>query len=338
MTVNGRPTRLVYKLSTGELVPTTALTGAELQSAIPSNVFRYSITGTFSGTAGLATVNFLAQSFSDNGGTANFGETEQFNVVAAASGPGSKPAPTAQLSSPGNGETLTAPSLNARRYIDVTFVSQDGSAISRASIEDGGAEFKLVGPGVADLAVDTSTGAPILVGPPVLINGTDADATSRTYRYYLKDRDAQNATELFGTGQVTLEFVAGSFATAAGVQNGQGLKQSFTLEASAPGAGTSSNPFSLGPLKVFGPSIGIADFDFKDGMLVLTIAIGVDRATLSFGGNDSKDATSQKQADSGVTAELVGILGTFDVQVDVFGLLSGNFRVNVPGKCFCLAP
>src|SRR5690606_16693694 len=35
---------------------------------------------------------------------------------------------------------------------------------------------------------------------------------------------------------------------------------------------------------------------------------------------------------SGITAELLGVLGTFDVGVDVFGLLSGNVRVEVPGK------
>src|SRR5439155_3200419 len=264
VTVSGVPTRLVYKLSTGQLLPTTdpALTASDLQSAIPSNIFRYSITG-FSGTAGLMTVTFLPQSFSDNGGARNFGETEQFNRVANAT---DKPAPTAQLASPGNGETITAQSLNARRYIDVTFVSQDGSAISRAGIEDGGAEFRIAGPGVADLAVD-ATGAPILIGPPVLIAGTDAQATSRTYRYYLKDKDSHNGVELFGAGEVTVEFIGGSFATVANAQNVQGLKQKFTLEASAPGAANSSKPFTIGPLQIFGPSIGIADFFFEDEVL-----------------------------------------------------------------------
>ncbi|CAB5093747.1 hypothetical protein D3OALGB2SA_1479, partial [Olavius algarvensis associated proteobacterium Delta 3] len=41
---------------------------------------------------------------------------------------------------------------------------------------------------------------------------------------------------------------------------------------------------------------------------------------------------SAEQQNSGVTAELTGILGTFDLAVDAFGLLSGNFRVELPGK------
>src|SRR5207245_1428218 len=134
---------------------------------------------------------------------------------------------------------------------------------------------------VADLAVNSSTGTPLLVGPPVLIAGTDAQATSRTYRYYLKDKDSHNGVELFGAGEVTVEFIGGSFATVANAQNVQGLKQKFTLEASAPGAANSSKPFTIGPLQILGPSNRLA---------------------------------------------------AFDVQLDVFGLLRGNFRVNVHGK------
>ena len=34
----------------------------------------------------------------------------------------------------------------------------------------------------------------------------------------------------------------------------------------------------------------------------------------------------------GITADVIGILGTFDFGIDVFGLLSGNFRIDVPGN------
>src|SRR2546430_6192701 len=169
------------------------------------------------------TVTFLPQSFSDSGGASNFGETEQFNIVASAT---DKPAPTAQLASPGNGETITAQSLNARRYIDVTFVSQDGSAINPTSID--GNELKISGPGVADLAVNSSTGTPLLVGPPVLIAGTDAQATSRTYRYYLKDKDSHNGVELFGAGEVTVEFIGGPVSTAKNPPQVKGHEQKIT--------------------------------------------------------------------------------------------------------------
>ena len=56
------------------------------------------------------------------------------------------------LASPRNGETVTAGSLNARRYLDITFTSLDGSPINKASIEDAAAEFTLSGTGVGDVA------------------------------------------------------------------------------------------------------------------------------------------------------------------------------------------
>ena len=58
------------------------------------------------------------------------------------------------------------------------------------------------------------------------------------------------------------------------------------------------------PLVFEGPSIQLAGTSFKDGKLTLTIAIGANKAGLNFG-------------TGGFQAELDGILGTFDVQVDV---------------------
>ena len=64
--------------------------------------------------------------------------------------------------------------------------------------------------------------------------------------------------------------------------------------------------------------------------LVLTVAIGVDSASLAFGG---------AQGSSGITAQLTGLLGTFDVVVDIQKALaavsgSGSFldAFSVPGK------
>ena len=81
-----------------------------------------------------------------------------------------------------------------------------------------------------------------------------------------------------------------SGTTATGfVRNTTGQTQTFTIDASAPGAATTGGPIALGPLTLQGPSIGLADFGFADGMVVLTIAVGVDRASLAFGGTATSD-------------------------------------------------
>src|SRR5262249_28412284 len=106
----------------------------------------------------------------------------------------------------------------------------------------------------------------------------------------------------------------------------------FTVEPNTPGALTGSGPISLGPLTLQGPTIGIEDIGFKAGKLVVTIGLGVNRASLASGGSRPAGSSSQPQSRSGVTAELTGVLGTFDVAVDVFGLLGGHVDINVPGK------
>ena len=309
------------------------------------NTWDYTFSGNLfptGGTSGVVEVRFVTGGISDNSGAGSFGESEQFYVTPSES---QKPGPVAVLASPGNGETLTAPALNARRYIDVTFTSLDGTPIRKSSIEDAAPEFKLVGTGLQDVALD-ATGAPILVGLPLLISGRDAGATVVTYRFFLRDKTPNDATGLFKPGTVQVAFLGtaanpawtteeytGSVTDARG-KNIVGLTQTFTLDAAAPGAKTQAGPISLGPLTLQGPSVGIADVGFADGMLVLTISIGVDQASLAFGGRSTTTPgqPTQTQQNSGVSVDLVGLQGTFDLAVDALGLLSGNVRIAPTGK------
>ena len=59
---------------------------------------------------------------------------------------------------------------------------------------------------------------------------------------------------------------------------------------------------------------------FKDMKLVVTLGIGADEIDLAFGGSSGQT----KQSSSGLTAQLTGILGTFNVAVDVQGLIGGR--------------
>ena len=182
------------------------------------------------------------------------------------------------------------------------------------------------------------TNHPTIVGAPLLVSGRADTATSVTYRYFLKDSNNANTIGLFAAGQVTVTFDGewASVATstlAVGQRSERNLTSTFTIDPAAPGARTGSGATSLGPLTLQGPSLGLADFGFADGMVVLTIAIGLDRASLAFGGTPAAPgAGATQQTSSGVTVDLIGILGTFDLAVDVFGLLSGNVRVAPTGK------
>ena len=61
-----------------------------------------------------------------------------------------------------------------------------------------------------------------------------------------------------------------------------------------------TNGIKIGPLTLEGPSVGIAKMGFKEGKLVLSIAIGVDTATLGFGGSSTtqNQQTSTQQSDA----------------------------------------
>ena len=103
--------------------------------------------------------------------------------------------PTVDLSDPANGGSIVVSNLNSRGYIDVTFADTGGSGLNTSTITDSGQEFTLSGAAASGVTVN---------GAPALVSGT-------TYRY--------SFTGSFGTGTVSVNFVAGSFADGAGNPN-----------------------------------------------------------------------------------------------------------------------
>ncbi|MDC0296391.1 hypothetical protein OAK95_01935, partial [Akkermansiaceae bacterium] len=327
------------------------------------NTWRYQLTGgslTPDQFNSRVTIEFNSGSFSDNGGIGNFAEIEYFNVVPTAD---ALPGPTATIVSPSNGGSIDAAALNQKQYIDVSFTSQDGTKINKLTITDEESEFKLSGSGVDRIKLN-SDGFPILRGQPLLISGFEDTAESVTYRYFLTPIKAVSpapvpagqaastpaAPTLFKGGNVRITFMDDSFASVGvddtvagnfntGNFNTGNITQSFTVDPTVAGSAAASGTINIGPLEVEGPTIGLEDIGFKDGLLVLTIGIGVNRASLNFGGGgNATDANGQQtnqsssQADSGIKAELLGVLGTFDIAVDAFGLLGGNVDIDLTGK------
>ena len=213
-------------------------------------------------------------------------------------------------------------------------MSRTGAAINETTIN--GDEFTLSGAITADLIMRPGTGGiPDIVGTPLRIG-------VNTYRYFLRvNRPALPAGAPAGTpapapapfaaGTVTVTFRAGSFATMDGGLNVE-RRETFTIAPAQSGETTTAGTIDLGPLSLQGPTVGIADFGFKDGMVVLTIAVGVNLASLQFGDRAQPGQPQTPQQQSGVQVNLLGVLGTFDIAIDVFGLLSGQFHVELPGK------
>ena len=151
-------------------------------------------------------------------------------------------------------------------------------------------------------------------------------------------------------GDVQVTFRAGSFATEDGALNAA-RSTSFTISADADGKASRSGIISLGPLELQGPSIGIEDIGFSDGMLILTIGIGVDRASLSFGGNQDDsgvtasgntvtvDAQDNSVIDSFVgAASVAGSAGLVGGSVSIAVGLSENSVLAVAARCARLQP
>ncbi|KPK77291.1 MAG: hypothetical protein AMJ79_03720, partial [Phycisphaerae bacterium SM23_30] len=286
------------------------------------NTYRYSFEGDF--IEGEVQVKFLGQTWSDTSGNNNLAFTERFIVV---SGPRAPP-PAAQLTNPRNGDAVDVKLLNARRYIDITFIDRSAIGLNESTILDQAPEFTLSGSGVADLSLGPSGE---LLGPggnpivPTHLYGT-------TYRYLLTDKDPGNDVGVFSNGEVMVSYLAGAWSDNAGVLN-QAVSEKFTVRAATSSSGSTSRTISLGPLVLQGPSIGLTDFSFKNKVLNITVAIGVDSATLNFGKKKGSQPSDQ-QSQSGITATLTGVLGTFDLTVNVMALLGGGDGsfVSVPGR------
>ena len=292
----------------------------------------------------VVTVEFLPGAFQDSNGNKSLGSIQQFFVVEPST---TTAAPIAVISSPSTTQAIAAENLNAAGYIDVTYealgaspLCDQGALASPAqtcansstvpALEAGStiqgqtgnvyAPFTLTGSGLANIAL-ASDEQPQLASAPEEVSSTSSTAT---FRYYFEQASSTATDGLFQAGNVTLSFAAGAFETQDGTANTAGLEQLITVQ--DPPMFTSSASVSLGPLTLQGPSFGLEDIGFKGGQLVLTVGIGVNQASLGFGGSGG----SGGQSSSGVTANLTGILGTFQLKVNVLGLLSGNFSVN-PG-------
>ncbi|HEX5858381.1 MAG TPA: hypothetical protein VFY91_09765, partial [Microbacterium sp.] len=315
--------------------------GAPTAVAGKANTWEYAISGPPVTGTKLFSVKFIADSVTatyTQGGpnllARLVADEERFYVFVA----------TAQEPVPGPVASLTVPSvsqnqLNAQGYIDVTYTSvPDGTGaaqpIIKSFIETSTvAPFRITGL-IGDLALDSS-GAPVIVGTPLLISGISATATSVTYRYFLKDKNPNNTLGLFtGSGNVTITMIAGTIKSGpAGAPASNGA-QALTLAVTAGtvGEATEGGPISLGPLTLQGPTVGLGGFGFADGKVLVSVTVGVQRASLAFGGSPTTGAPSAAQTNSGITVDLIGLMGSFELAVDVFGLLGGNVDVRLTGK------
>ena len=146
--------------------------------------FRY-LTGTTAYTPGEITIVFLPDTWQDSAGNAgDVGDPRLFVIDG----------PTIELVSPGDGAQVDIGELNGRNYIDVTFPGAPaGNSIDAGSISDLTPEFELGGDGIGSVTLDGGQA-------PVNITGNQ-------WRYWINGD--------FETGDVTLEFVPGSWSFAA---------------------------------------------------------------------------------------------------------------------------
>ncbi|MBL8335376.1 MAG: hypothetical protein JNM97_01270, partial [Rhodoferax sp.] len=267
-------------------------------------------------------VTFVDAGWSDARGANGAAEVERFTLYTpapATAAPSLKPYAT--LASPTNGAVASLTTLNAQRYLDVTFFSPTGAVIDASSIN--GDELKITGTGAANLARNADG----------TVIATVLNVTGNTYRYLLTPRTGVDPKDTFVAGDVQVQIAAGSWRVGSGdtAVAAARVDEVFTISAVATAA-TGTNALALGPLSLQGPSVTLAKTQFKGGKLILTVAIGVDVATLGFGGGTA-------QSSSGITARLTGLLGTFDISVDVIKALGaitggGSLReaFDVPGK------
>ena len=311
---------------------------------IDGRTFRYSFSGSFTNTADdVVEVRFRKGAFADARGAENATEAEQFTLYFSASlAPNDTlpaPAPVAILASPFAGSVVSKQSINAVRYIDVTFGVPSGGTLLEGTIN--GDEFRLSGPGSLNIGVNGPADSPNPLGFPRL-ERAPFRVGPNTFRYVFKA--AATTADTFLSGDVIVEFQPGGYQfrrTVGGAAESGGRSTSiFTVSSTLQQAGVASNALALGPVSLQGPSIGLANVGFKGGKLVITIGIGVDTALLNFGGGGNQAQPSATQANSRVTARLTGVLGKFDIEVDIAEFLndplaaiglSGKFSLDIAG-------
>ncbi len=301
--------------------------------------YRFAFTGQFNANVADPTVQvqFLAGSFSDRQGDLNAAAVEQFTVVQGT--PSGNPAPqvAATLASPHTGTTVDLATINNLGYIDVTFNVPTGGLLS-----PNGSEIELTGAGAANLLLDANG------SPEAFVNGVatlvpPTQESPDTYRYFLTEKAGAPAGQTLVAGPVNVAFVPATHA-ATGRQTTPIAEtfQVFTVSATNQDAGTSSNAIGLGPLSLQGPSLSLAKVGFSGGNLVLTVALGVNSASLSFGGSSQNQANGASgEQSSGISAVLTGLLAQFNIDVNIATLASavtsGNGSAilgafSVPGK------
>jgi hypothetical protein len=194
------------------------LTASSSTATLAADTFASGLAGT-TGSVSLSTLpagvyRLLVTLEGKPAGASNFEELDHNSFyfgVSAVAVPDSTP-PTASLTSPANGGTIAQSTINANKYIDVTF--SDASGIDGTSIVDSAPEFTLDGTAAGGVSISTTT--------PVLLSST---ATTATYRYFLTGGG-------FGFGQVNLDFPADSFRDAAVAANpNDPVTLSFTVVA-----------------------------------------------------------------------------------------------------------
>ncbi|NMM34939.1 MAG: hypothetical protein HHJ13_13255, partial [Phycicoccus sp.] len=305
-------------------------------TAVPgkANTWAYTVTGPALPSTAIVTVKFLAGSVTANYGSGLtsplVGEEERFYVFTPTDAQ-PKPGPVASLAVTSVSQTQ----LNAQGYIDITWTSLPATPggtpepINASAINTSTAPFTVSGL-LGDLAVD-GTGRPTIAGA-LLISGASPTATSVTFRYFFKDKNPNNTLGLFtGSGNVTITTIAGQISSGAPAASNGVQTLTLAVTAGTVGERTEGGPIALGPLTLQGPTVGLGGFGFSGGKVIVSVILGVQRASLAFGGTPAGDQ-SLAQTESRITVDLIGLMGSFELAVDVFGLLSGNVDISLTGK------
>ena len=284
------------------LVNGSAVPGLDVPTPtrVSGNTYRYAFTGTFPpGTTGhrhrpLPRRLVLGQLRHD-AGTQNAAETEQFYLVTRQRPDGQPSRAGADRRARQPGERRVDDRAGAqraplhRRHLPEP--RRQRRSTSRASPTPA-AEFTLTGAGRR-----RPRGRP--AGPPDhrRLAAARSPAPRRPRRRSRtatssRTRTRRTRSTSSSPAQVTIAFATTSFCTG-GEPRAPWRAPPRTLTARAsrrrsrsrrgPGRRDRDRRRQPRPAALQGPTIGIADFGFKDGMLVLTIAIGVDRATLALG-------------------------------------------------------